>query len=218
MPAPSLRTEIHRKPQRANYDTTTIYAIVDEALLCHIAFRDDAGVHCLPTACWREGDHLYIHGANNSRLIGALLAGECSVGITHLDGLVLARSIFHHSMNYRSVVIYGRFVQVDAQQDKESALMAFLEHISPGRGDQTRPPSAAELAGTTVLRMPLIEAAAKIRNWGAEDSVDDLAIPVWAGVVPLRMLAGSPQPEDGCADRPASSVPDFLAVSIARSA
>jgi nitroimidazol reductase NimA-like FMN-containing flavoprotein (pyridoxamine 5'-phosphate oxidase superfamily) len=212
MPAPSPRTEVHRKPQRANYDLATIRAIIDEALFCHIAFQDTAGVHCLPTACWREGDHLYIHGANNSRLISALLAGECSVCITHLDGLVLARSAFHHSMNYRSVVIYGHFVAVDTPERKEAALLAFLEHISPGRTVKCRPPAAAELAGTTVLRLPLSEAAAKIRNWGVEDSADDLVIPVWAGVIPLHLYASETRPEDGCTDLPEPALPPFLAV------
>jgi nitroimidazol reductase NimA-like FMN-containing flavoprotein (pyridoxamine 5'-phosphate oxidase superfamily) len=212
MPAPSPRTEIHRKPQRANYDLATIQAVIDEALFCHIAIQDGAGVHCLPTACWREGDHLYIHGANNSRLIGALLAGECSVCITHVDGLVLARSAFHHSMNYRSVVIYGQFVSVDTPEGKEAALLAFLEHISPGRPAECRPPAAVELAGTTVLRLSLSEAAAKIRNWGVEDSVDDLAIPVWAGVIPLHLQASETRPEDGCLGLSEPLLPSFLAV------
>ena len=211
MPAPSPRTEIHRKPQRANYDPATVRAIIDEALFCHIAFQDGAGVHCLPTACWRDGDHLYIHGANNSRLISALRSGECSVCITHLDGLVLARSVFHHSMNYRSVVIYGQFVSVDAPEDKAAALLTFLEHISPGRSAQARPPAPADLAGTTVLRLPLREAAAKIRNWGVEDSAEDLEIPVWAGVVPLHLQASQVRPEEGCAGRPEPAIPGFLA-------
>ena len=111
--APSPRTEIRRKANRAHYDSAAICAIVDAAFLCHIAFSEGGSVHCLPTACWRDGDFLYVHGANNSRLINALLAGESSLCITHLDGLVLARSAFHHSMNYRSVVIYGQFVAVD---------------------------------------------------------------------------------------------------------
>ncbi len=212
MPAPSPRTEVHRKPQRANYDLATIRAIIDEALFCHIAFQDAAGVHCLPTACWREGDHLYIHGANNSRLVDALQARECSVCITHLDGLVLARSAFHHSMNYRSVVIYGQFVSVDTPEGKEAALLAFLEHVSPGRTSKCRPPAAAELAGTTVLRLPLSEAAAKIRNWGVEDSAEDLEIPVWAGVVPLHLRASKARPEDGCAGLPEPTPPPFLTV------
>lgn len=194
---PSPRTEVRRKPQRADYDPATVAAIVDQALICHIAFSDAGSVHCLPTTCWRDGEHLYIHGANNSRLTNALLAGECAVAITHLDGLVFARSAMRHSMNYRSVVIYGRFVAVDDPAAKKTALAAFVEHVSPGRMAVVRDTSPAELAGTRVLRLPLAEAAAKIRRRGPDDAADDLARPVWAGVVPLRPQAGKPKPEAG---------------------
>jgi len=194
---PSSRTEVRRKPQRGHYDAASIHAIIDAAFLCHIAFTEGGSTHCLPTACWRDGDFLYIHGANNSRLIAALLAAECSLCITHLDGLVLARSAFHHSMNYRSVVIYGQFAAVDDEIDKKVAMAAFLEHVSPGRNSEVRPPSPAELAGTRILRIALTEAAAKIRNWGAEDSAEDMNIPVWAGVIPIAGTAGKMLPESG---------------------
>ncbi len=210
--APSARTEVRRKPQRGHYDSTTIQHIIDAAFLCHIAFTDQGCTHCLPTACWRDGEFLYIHGANNSRLTNALLAGECAVCISHLDGLVMARSAFRHSMNYRSVVIYGQFVTVDAEKDKKIAMAAFLEHVSPGRIALVRPPNAAELAGTRILRIPLAEAAAKIRNWGVEDSAEDMNIPVWAGVIPLTMQAGNLQPESGCASYPPPSLPKSLAL------
>lgn len=200
--APSPRTEIRRKANRAHYDSAAICAIVDAAFLCHIAFSEGGSVHCLPTACWRDGDFLYVHGANNSRLINALLAGESSLCITHLDGLVLARSAFHHSMNYRSVVIYGQFVAVDDENDKKNSMAAFLEHVSPGRNSVARPPNTAELAGTRILRIPLAEAAAKVRNWGVEDSPEDMQIPVWAGVIPLTTEPGTPQPEAGCSSYP----------------
>ena len=208
--APSARTEVRRKPQRGHYDSTTIQHIIDAAFLCHIAFTDQGCTHCLPTACWRDGEFLYIHGANNSRLTNALLAGECAVCISHLDGLVMARSAFRHSMNYRSVVIYGQFVTVDAEKDKKIAMAAFLEHVSPGRIALVRPPSAAELSGTRILRIPLAEAAAKIRNWGVEDNAEDMNIPVWAGVIPLTMQTGNPQPESGCASYPQPSLPKSL--------
>lgn len=210
MNAPSPRTRIRRKPQRAHYDMATIRAIVDAAFVCHIAFADREGVHCLPTASWRDGDHLYIHGANNSRLIEALLAGECAVCITHLDGLVLARSAFHHSMNYRSAVVYGRFAEVGAEADKARAMAAFLEHVSPGRGREVRAASPAELAGTRILRLPLHEAAAKVRNWGVEDSAEDMAIQAWAGVIPLACRAAPPQPEEGCAGHRLPALPAGL--------
>lgn len=206
---PSPRTEIRRKPQRAHYDRRTVEAIADEALVCHVAFEQGGSVHCLPTACWREGDHLYIHGAGNSRMVQALLAGECAVAITHLDGLVLARSAFHHSMNYRSVAIYGRFEPVDDPRAKEAAFRNFVDHASPGRSALVRPPSPAELAGTRLLRISLAEAAAKIRNWGVEDSEADLGIPVWAGVIPLARRAGVPVP-DGEGDFPPPALPGFI--------
>lgn len=208
--APSPRCEIRRKPQRGHYDAPTIHAIIDAAFLCHIAFADQNGVHCLPMSCWRAGDHLYIHGANNSRLMNALQTGDCSVAISHVDGLVMARSAFRHSMNYRSVIIYGRFAAVDDENAKKIAMLAFLEHVSPGRHRAVRPVSPAELAGTRILRLPLAEAAAKIRNWGAEDSAEDLAIPVWAGVVPLALQAGTLQAEAGCAAYPAPARPVAL--------
>lgn len=208
--APTPRTTIRRKANRGHYDRTTVYAIIDDAFLCTVAFSDDGSVHCLPMACWREGDHLYLHGARNSRLIQALSRQECAVSIAHVDGLVLARSAMHHSMNYRSVAIYGRCEVVAAEADKRTALAAFLEHVSPGRKARVRPPSAAELSGTTVLRLPLSEAAAKIRNWGVEDDADDLAIPVWAGVLPLGRQVGRALPEPGCANYP----PPALAAAL----
>lgn len=208
--APSPRTTIHRKPQRGHYDAATIAAIIDDALICQIAFNEGGSVHCLPTACWRVGEALYVHGANNSRLTQTLLAAECAVSIAHVDGLVLARSAFHHSMNFRSVVIYGRFAAVDDPAEKEAVLAAFVEHVSPGRSALVRSPNAAELAGTRVLRLQLAEAVAKIRNWGVEDDADDLGQPVWAGVVPIGARAGAPQAEPGCAERPGPALPAFL--------
>ena len=208
--APSPRTTIRRKANRGHYDATSIHRIIDAAFVCQIAFQSGGSVHCLPTACWRDGDYLVIHGAGSSRLIDALLAGESSVCITLLDGLVLARSAFHHSMNFRSVVIYGRFEEITAPSDKARAMMRFLEHVSPGRNELVRPASAAELAGTRILRLALDEAAAKIRNWGVEDDVEDMAIPVWAGVLPLTLRAGEPIAEAGCDRFPQPVLPATL--------
>ena len=212
MPSPSNtpRTQIHRKPQRAHHEAATIRAIIDEALVCQIAFNQGGSVHCLPMACWREGDFLYIHGANNSRLTQTLLEHECTVSITHLDGLVLARSAFRHSMNYRSVAIYGRFEAEDGAESKGAAVRGGVAGARPGRAAQVRPPSPAELAGTRLLRIALDEAVAKIRNWGAEDADEDIAIPVWAGVLPLALGAGPLQPEAGCADRQPPAAPAFI--------
>lgn len=208
--APSPRTCIHRKPQRGHYDAATIAAIIDSALICQIAFNEGGSVHCLPTACWRIGQALYVHGANNSRLTQTLLTTECAVCVAHVDGLVLARSAFHHSMNFRSVVIYGRFTAVDDPNDKQAALAAFVDHVSPGRSSQVRRPNAGELAGTRVLRLPLAEAAAKIRNWGVEDDARDLGLPVWAGVVPIAPRSGRLQPEDGCSGLAEPTLAEFI--------
>lgn len=208
--APSQRTQIHRKPQRGHYDAATIHAIIDSALICQIAFNEGGSVHCLPTACWRIGNALYVHGANNSRLTQTLLGSECAVCIAHVDGLVLARSAFHHSMNFRSVVVYGRFSAVDDPAEKKSILAAFVDHVSPDRSALVRPPNAGELAGTRVLRLALDEAVAKIRNWGVEDDAADLALPVWAGVVPIHQQAGARQADSACDALPAPALPAFL--------
>lgn len=207
---PSPRTEVHRKPQRASYDRAAVEAIVDAALICHVAFSHGGSVHCLPTACWREGDHLYIHGARNSRMAQAVLAGECSVCIAHLDGLVLARSAFHHSMNFRSVVIYGRFEEVTDPGVKAAALDAFVEHVSPGRATLVRAPSPAEMAGTRLLRIPLEEAATKTRTGGVIDAEDDTGIPVWAGVIPLALRAGQFEPDADCTPTNPPNIPAFI--------
>ncbi len=208
--SPSPRTEVRRKSDRADYDRATIEAIVDEALICHVAFQHGGSVHCLPTSCWRVGDHLYIHGANNSRMAAALLAAECSVCIAHLDGLVLARSAFHHSMNFRSVVIYGRFEEVIDPEYKLAAFNAFIDFVSPGRSSLVRAPSAAEISGTKLLRISLHEAAAKIRTGGVIDADDDMAIPVWAGVVPLALKSGQPERDAACEAEAPPRLPPFL--------
>ena len=207
---PSARTEVHRKPQRAHYDRATVEAIIDEALICQVAFNHGGSVHCLPTACWRSGDHLYIHGANNSRMAQALTTGKCSVCIAHLDGLVLARSAFHHSMNFRSVVIYGRFEEVTDTGVKAVEFDAFVEHVSPGRAALVRAPSPAEIAGTRLLRISLQEAAAKIRTGGVIDAEEDMATPVWAGVIPLGLRAGQPEIDAGCTSENPPNLPSFV--------
>jgi nitroimidazol reductase NimA-like FMN-containing flavoprotein (pyridoxamine 5'-phosphate oxidase superfamily) len=194
---PSPRTQIRRVRERGHYDRETIESIAQEALICHIAFADEQGVHCIPTACWVSHGYLYIHGSNGSRMIQALMAGEASVTITHLDGIVLARSAFHHSMNYRSVVAYGKFEKVESESEKMESFEAFIEFLSPGRWPQVRQPSRNELAATTVLRLSLTEAAAKVRNWSVKDDEADMQQAVWAGVIPLSMEAGKPEPDTG---------------------
>jgi|SRR6185312_2231164 len=184
---PTPRTRIRRIAERGRYDRGTVRAIVDAAWHCHVAFAAENGVHCIPMACWRSGDDLYLHGSNGSRLLKALTAGaQVCVTITHLDGLVLARSAFHHSMNYRSAVIYGQCSRV-ADEDKPALLEEFVRHIAPGRESQVRPPDRNELAATLVLRLPLTEAAAKIREGGPKDDDADMSRDVWVGVLPLHL-------------------------------
>lgn len=200
--APSARTRIRGMSERARYDAASVAAIAQAALVCHVAFTDDQGVHCLPTSCWCHDGHLYIHGSNGSRMLQALMNGEASVALTHVDGLVLARAAFRHTMNYRSVVVYGRFEKVTGEEEKRAAFAVFIDVLAPGRSAQVRAPNGQELAATTVLRLPLTEAAAKVRDWGVKDGEADLGVPVWAGVVPLRLAAGTPQPEPGCEAMP----------------
>ncbi len=201
----SERARIKAKADRARYDAATIHAIVDDAWLCHVAFACP-DVMCMPTVCWRIGDHLCIHGSNGSRMMKHLASGApACVSITHLDGLVMARSAFSHSMNYRSVVIHGAF-EVVADADKPAVLEALTEHIATGRSRDARTADMNELKATTVLAIPLWEASAKIREGGPKDKAEDLALPVWAGVLPLREQRLAPQAEAGCGDTPPAYV------------
>lgn len=194
--APSDRTRIRRIAENADYDRSTLHAVLDAAYVCHVAFADNKGTHCIPTACWREGEHLYIHGSNGGRLIKLLAKGtQACVTVTHIDGLVLARSAFHHSMNYRSAVVYGQFEKVE---EKAAALDAFMRHLAPGREQQARPGNSKELAATTVMRISLAEAACKVRSGGPQDDAEDLHLPVWAGVLPMLSQCMAPVPDPLC--------------------
>jgi nitroimidazol reductase NimA-like FMN-containing flavoprotein (pyridoxamine 5'-phosphate oxidase superfamily) len=215
---PSARTRVRRLAENACYDPAEIRRIVDAAWLCHIAFTDEAGgVHCIPTACWRQQDHVYIHGSNGSRLLKALQSGrEAALTITHLDGLVLARSAFNHSMNYRSVVVYGRFETL-AEADKPAALAALMDHLAPGRQAQVRPGDANELAATTVLRLSLTEAAAKLRRGAPIDDAPDLGWPVWAGELPLEVVPRAPVADPECHVAAAQQPPEHVLAWAGRS-
>lgn len=203
---PTPRTRIRRIPDRAHYDVETLHRIIDAAWFCHVAFTGEGGVHCIPMACWRDGGWLYLHGSNGSRILRAIDEGdEVCAAITHLDGLVLARSAFHHSMNYRSAVIYGRWERVP-EDEKPAALTSFMRHIAPGREGDARPPDRNELAATLVVRLPIAEAAAKIRAGGPKDDDADLALPVWAGVLPLRQQRLAAEREPSCSSAP----PDYV--------
>ena len=190
--APSPRTRVRRLPDRAHYTPESVNSIVDDAYICTIAFSWKDSVHAIATAHWRQEGFLYIHGARASRMLEALEAGECCVTVTHLDGLVFARSAFHHSMNYRSAVIYGRFSAVEGDE-KLAALATFIDQLAPGRWATLRPASDKEIYATRVLRISLSEASVKIRNWGVKDDEADLPWPVWAGVLPLHLASGAVQ-------------------------
>ena len=184
------RTRVRRVAENARYDRATLHAIIDAAYLCHVAFADDKGTHNIPTACWREGEHLYIHGSNGGRMVKWLGQGaQACVTITHLDGLVLARSAFNHSMNYRSAMVYGRFEPV---ADKHAALAALMDHLAVGRQAEIRAGNDKEFAAATVLRIALDEAACKVRSGPPVDDAEDMQHPVWTGVLPLLQVRGAP--------------------------
>jgi uncharacterized protein len=190
---PTARTTLKRLPDRGTYDREAVYSILDEGLLCHVGFVVDGQPYVIPTSYARIDDRLYIHGAVASRMLSTLRLGQpACIEVTLVDGLVLARSAFHHSMNYRSVVILGMAQESVDFEEKRRALEAVVEHVVPGRLAGTRRPSAAEIAGTRVLWMPIQEASAKVRTGPPLDSEEDQALPHWAGVLPLRMLPGPP--------------------------
>jgi hypothetical protein len=203
---PTPRTALRRRPSRGSFERATIDAILDEALVCHLGFVHEGQPFVIPTTFARRADVLYVHGAAASRALRALASGlPCCVTVTLLDGLVLARSAFHHSMNYRSVVILGVAAAVTDPAERLAALEAIVEHMAPGRWREVRPPTAAELGATAVLRLPIHEASAKIRTGGPLDDEDDLARRCWAGHVPLRLVPETPVPDPGL--RPGTAAP-----------
>ncbi|HLI25304.1 MAG TPA: pyridoxamine 5'-phosphate oxidase family protein [Acidimicrobiales bacterium] len=195
-PAPTARTRVRRLAERARYERDEIYAILDEGFVCHAAFCDDSGPVVLPTGYARVGDGLYLHGATGNHLLRTVGAGApVCITVTLVDGLVLARSAFHHSINYRSVVIFGTGREVEDRQEKLAAVTAVVDHIVPGRSADARPPTDEELRSTRVVHVPLDEASAKVRSGGPKDDPPDYQLPVWAGQVPLRLVAGDPVPD-----------------------
>ena len=190
---PTQRTQVKRLPQRGEYDRQTIHEILDEGLICQVGFVVEGQPFVIPTAYGRVDDRLYIHGSPASRMLCTLKEGiEVCVTVTLLDGLVLARSAFHHSMNYRSVVVFGQATLVDDADEKLEALRAFTEHVMRGRWAEVRPPNRQELAGTLVLALPLTEASAKIRSGAPVDDEADYELPIWAGELPLRVTTLEP--------------------------
>jgi nitroimidazol reductase NimA-like FMN-containing flavoprotein (pyridoxamine 5'-phosphate oxidase superfamily) len=208
---PSERATVRRLPKRAVYDRTQIDAILDEGLICHAGFVADGQPFVIPTAYVRAGNQIYFHGSAASRMLRTLAAGaSVCVTVTLLDGLVMARSAFHHSMNYRSVVILGQARLVTDPAEKWEALRRFTNRVARDRWEEVREPSEQEMKGTSVLALPLDEATAKIRQGPPLDDEEDYAVPVWAGVVPVRMRAGEPQPDDRLADGVAEFDPKRL--------
>jgi uncharacterized protein len=204
---PTERTRLRRLPERGAYDRETVHAILDEGFLCHVAFVVDGQPYAVPTGYVRVGETLYLHGSTGSRL-GLRPGMDVCVTVTLLDGLVLARSAFHHSMQYRSVMALGRTRPVTDPAEKQVVLRALVDHIAPGRSDHVRGPNHKELAATAVLALPLVEVSAKLRTGPVGDEDEDYALPVWAGLLPLRSSAGPPQP-DGRLD-PAVPVPEHV--------
>ncbi|MBS1856040.1 MAG: pyridoxamine 5'-phosphate oxidase family protein [Acidobacteria bacterium] len=197
---PTARTQVRRLPERGVYDRAQVHAILDEGNICHVGFSIDGRPCVIPTGYARRGEEIYIHGSAASRMVRTLAEGiDVCVTVTLVDGLVLARSSFHHSMNYRSVVIFGRARLVTDPAEKVEALRCFTDHIVPGRWEEMRPSTEQELKGVSVLALGLEEVSAKVRTGGPKDDAEDLAAPVWAGVVPLRTVAGDPVPADDLA-------------------
>jgi uncharacterized protein len=204
---PNARTRVVREPHRGVYDRDTINAILDEAFICHIGFAVDGQPYVIPTSFGRDGNVLYVHGSAASRMLRNLDKGiPVCMTVTLLDGLVLARSIFNHSMNYRSVVILGTASLVSQPEEKLAALRTLSEHILPHRWDDVRQPNEKELKATSVLRIPLEECSAKVRSGPAIDDDEDYSFPTWAGVIPLELKTGAPIRDERC-DR---DLPEYL--------
>jgi nitroimidazol reductase NimA-like FMN-containing flavoprotein (pyridoxamine 5'-phosphate oxidase superfamily) len=195
--APSSRTRVRRKAERGRYDRASIDAILDEGLVAHVGFTGSDGICVLPMVYGRIGDRLYLHGAVGNAMLRAMSEGvDVCVTITLVDGLVLSRSAFHHSVNYRSLVVMGRADVVDDAEERERALRAVVEHAIAGRSDECRGPSPSELRSTRVLALPLVEASAKVRTGPPIEEDADLALPYWGGVVPIETTFGAPVPDD----------------------
>jgi len=189
------RSQLKRIPERGTRERAAIHAILDEGMICHVGFTTDRGPVVIPTIYARVGERLYLHGSPASRMLRDLSKGvPVCVTVTHVDALVLARSAFHHSMNYRSAVIFGTATEVKDREEKERALAAVVEHVVPGRANATRPPNDFEFQYTRVLAVEIEEATAKVRTGPPNDDTEDLRLPHWAGLIPVRVAYGPPEP------------------------
>ena len=190
---PTEKTKVNRLPKRGFYDKETIYSILDEGIICHVGFIINNSPFVIPTAYVRIDDHIYIHGSKSNRMINAINDGsDACITVTLLDGYVLARSAFHHSMNYRSVVMFGKAKIVEDDDEKMKVLKAFTEHVVKGRWDDVRKPSEKEMYITGILKFPIKEASAKVRTGPPSDEKDDYVMNVWAGVLPVKTMFGEP--------------------------
>ena len=206
---PTDRTQVKRLPKRGKYDRETVYSILDSGFVCHVGFSVDGQPYVIPTNYGRSGDIVYLHGSAASRMLRTLSEGvPVSVTVTHVDGLVLARSAFHHSVNYRSVVILGTARLVEDPAEKREALRVFTEHVMKGRWDDVRQPTEQELKATLVLALPLEEVSAKVRTGGPNDDAPDYDLPVWAGVLPLETVPKQPVADPNRKNDPA--IPEYL--------
>ncbi len=194
---PTERTQVRRLPKRGVYDKAQIHSILDEGFVCHIGFAVDGQTYVVPTGYARSGDLIYIHGSAASRMLRTAASGvDMCLTVTLVDGFVLARSVFHHSMNYRSVMVLGTARMVTDSAEKMHALRCFTNHIARDRWEEARQPNEQELKATSVLALPIEECSAKVRTGGPNDDDEDYSLPVWAGVVPIRMELGAPH-DDG---------------------
>jgi len=197
--SPTERTRVVREPHRGSFDREVIYKILDEGFVCHVGFTVERQPYVIPTMFARVGEAIYFHGSAASRMLRGVSGGlAVCVTVTLIDGLVLARSVFNHSMNYRSVVALGKATLVSEADEKIAALRAFTEKILPGRWDDARQPSEKELKATSILRLPLSEVSAKMRTGDVQDDEEDYALPVWAGVLPIRLAASEPIRDARC--------------------
>ncbi len=193
------RTRVVREAHRAVYERNAIYKILDEGFVCHVGFAAEGQPFVIPTMFARVGDNLYFHGSAASRMLRGLSSGlPVCITVTLTDGLVLARSVFNHSMNYRSVVALGQAVLIDDAGEKLRALQAFTEKVLPSRWNDARQPNEKELKATSILKLPLTEVSAKVRTGGVEDDAEDYALSVWTGIIPLRLVADAPIRDDHC--------------------
>ena len=194
MTEPTDRSRVRRLPERGRYDIETIHQVLDEALICHVSFVTDDGPVVIPTIHARVGDTLYLHGSHASRMMRSTVGEDVCVAATIVDGIVAARALFHHSLNYRSVVVFGTTRVVDDEDERIAAFKAITEHVLPGRWDEGRQPNVKEDKGTKLLAVEISEASAKVRTGPPGDDEEDLSSGIWAGVIPISTVAGQPIP------------------------